>query len=555
MDRRTFIVLSTLPAGYSNIAEAQVGGNNGSQIAPTRSTRTVQAKLSDITSVKDFGAIGDGIVDDTVAIQAAIDNSLEVFIPAGTYKLSAGIHLRRGLHLYGASLFSTIIDGSSLTGPTFLTQLNRHGAAAADQGLRDATLEQFKIIGNTESNSNNLIKLSHGFNRSTIRSIWFYSCGSDALYIDSNTGYGSYYNTIENCIFGDPSDFKSGADTSLIKGNGIYAIGSANQNTVRGNTFWRIKQDSIQLVGTSVWGIERWTIVDNGIEYSGFFESNKARYGINILGLARVMNISRNYIEFNGFNAFGKSYIGAGIHANSPNLDLTIRDNLFSSNPWAIFLENVDAAVIDGNSWAQQSTYHDIKIGMVNNGTIYIGNNPSPSAISGKYLDVLTASQPKVYGDTACSLLRGTTCMAGKFIPKLFGSATEIGCSVAYGVFERQGNRLRVSFHFVIANLNNASGRVGISGSDGINLPLPGLRATIQYPFKNDSTLSASTGAVAHSNVTLDQGYTGITIVANQDGSFYPFLRQYGSNKPEINLNITNLAVGSVLRGEFTVYV
>ena len=53
--------------------------------------RSAQEKMRDIVSVKDFGAIGDGIANDSVAIQAAIDyvESLGggiVFFPTGEYK-------------------------------------------------------------------------------------------------------------------------------------------------------------------------------------------------------------------------------------------------------------------------------------------------------------------------------------------------------------------------------------------------------------------------------------------------------------------------------------
>jgi hypothetical protein len=45
----------------------------------------VEAKLAQYVSVKDFGAVGDGVADDTAAIQAAIDSGNPVYAPPGTY--------------------------------------------------------------------------------------------------------------------------------------------------------------------------------------------------------------------------------------------------------------------------------------------------------------------------------------------------------------------------------------------------------------------------------------------------------------------------------------
>lgn len=56
-------------------------------------TRTLQAKLRDWVSVKDFGATADGVTDDLTAIHAARDaltNGGELYFPAGTYNIGSG---------------------------------------------------------------------------------------------------------------------------------------------------------------------------------------------------------------------------------------------------------------------------------------------------------------------------------------------------------------------------------------------------------------------------------------------------------------------------------
>jgi hypothetical protein len=55
---------------------------------------TVQAKLRETVSVKDFGAVGDGVADDTVAIQTEINLGRTSF-PPGTYKTTSSLQYRK----------------------------------------------------------------------------------------------------------------------------------------------------------------------------------------------------------------------------------------------------------------------------------------------------------------------------------------------------------------------------------------------------------------------------------------------------------------------------
>jgi len=70
--------------------------------------RTTTDKFSESVSVKDFGALGNGLSNDTLAIQQALAAHDSVYIPPGTYVISAPIIIKERQSLVGAGQVSVL---------------------------------------------------------------------------------------------------------------------------------------------------------------------------------------------------------------------------------------------------------------------------------------------------------------------------------------------------------------------------------------------------------------------------------------------------------------
>jgi hypothetical protein len=92
--------------GSTPITSDRVTYNQGGTGAVTE---TLTAKLQQTVSVKDFGAVGDGVTDDTAAIQAALNAGVGgVYLPEGTYLFST-LTVNKNTRLYGASTRTSIL--------------------------------------------------------------------------------------------------------------------------------------------------------------------------------------------------------------------------------------------------------------------------------------------------------------------------------------------------------------------------------------------------------------------------------------------------------------
>jgi hypothetical protein len=74
---------------WNSLIYQDLTGSSWTQTGSSAVTRTVDEKLKDVVSVKDFGAVGDGVADDTAAIQAAINTGKSVQIPEGVYLVTS----------------------------------------------------------------------------------------------------------------------------------------------------------------------------------------------------------------------------------------------------------------------------------------------------------------------------------------------------------------------------------------------------------------------------------------------------------------------------------
>lgn len=113
--------------GWVSLSQAQAAAT-GSYVATGSGavSRTVSSKLSDFptVSVKDFGAVGNGVADDTTAIKNAIASITTVFdgtgakgvvlFPTGTYVITAVVEVPPGIILMGEARFSTNLSGSTI---------------------------------------------------------------------------------------------------------------------------------------------------------------------------------------------------------------------------------------------------------------------------------------------------------------------------------------------------------------------------------------------------------------------------------------------------------
>ena len=266
---------------------------------------TVEAKLSESVSVKDFGAVGDGVTDDTDAIQAAINSSSAVIrIPAGDYKITD----KNGAYGILISATNKTIIGDGLEVASLIYTSSATNRPAISVTASDVHIKGIRIDGTanatksaqTRANCNGIT-----FTNASECSVRFCQIigGHYGLHFDNDTGsYGSNdHNIAEGNIL---RNFQS---TGFIAHRAQYLL-------VQGNDAKDCKNDGFKIAE----GTQHSRILGNT-------SRNNDRDGFDVYD---------GFIEsvLDGNVSEGNTLFGYEIKGTYSGTDYVVRNSVFSNN-------------------------------------------------------------------------------------------------------------------------------------------------------------------------------------------------------------------------------
>jgi hypothetical protein len=222
--------------------------------------RTAQSKMRDVVSVLDFGAVGDGVADDTAAIQAAIDYVAGIgggIVLGGngkTYRITAPLRQKTGVYFNGSGC--TIVQATANTAlwqPIAGTSVQRWGISNVVHSYASAASA-------TDTNSG----------------LWL-----------ANGGL-SYDWVVENIRINDACD-------SIIcpSSSGSFAfVGTLSQIVSDKHARWALNLDCDSGAGanTNITMVNVWSL-----QTAGSPKANSRGFRINGLSMANIMSLFADY--------------------------------------------------------------------------------------------------------------------------------------------------------------------------------------------------------------------------------------------------------------------
>lgn len=299
--------------------------------------RSVQTKLREFVSVKDFGAVGDGVTNDTAAFNAT--SSGFVFVPRGQYKLSGWAPKDNTTYLFSSDAvlvqsndsepIVSFRNGSKnikFIGGTFVGRATSSAGACAIFDKQAANFRNDILLDNCVFDTFGGMALVLGgakgwhirnciFRRTAQLNIPSGTTSYPAIWCSDDQTPLSFGRSsdliIEGCVFED------------MYWSGVYALGlriniknCIFRNTRESSIFISQYAERISVVGNTIDGTTMQNISASGVEVGGEFVdvignriTGCGAFGVSVQD-AMFFNVASNLISFNN--------VGVGVITSSP---------------------------------------------------------------------------------------------------------------------------------------------------------------------------------------------------------------------------------------------
>jgi parallel beta-helix repeat protein len=395
------------------------------QVKAYATTRIVRARAKvsprNFVSVLDFGAIGDGLADDTVAIQAAALASVgrTLYFPAGTYLISSAItNIGVGTTVCGEGWASTI---KTVT-------ISHHLLVITAQKVVVRNLKFIGANGSGELN-NSCVMFSTGSDYGRVEGCEVTGCAGSAIYLTQT----SHVTVRDNYIHDLSGTLPNSADITLYQSTDSCTI---DNNTCNGGVSAKYQTGILlQLSATNH------KVINNRI-------GAHLRYGIVDYDVKPSINnnlISGNTVfDIDGSPLGGTS--GAGIYTANAGGTVITNNTLKNCNistttqtlaPAAIGINGASADILVANNRIISTNWHGVLVVSCTAGKVTVVNNVV--SLAKKYgVYVLNSSYAKVDGNT---ITQAATAAAGAIYCGDTGTTARTGTVVSNNTIEAKFTR------------------------------------------------------------------------------------------------------------------
>lgn len=304
-------------------------------------------------NVKDapYHAKGDGISDDTAAIQAAIDTAAQVYVPAGRYRVSS-LRLRSGTHLAGSGHDAILVHSSD-------AHLLTAESPTADSFVDDITLRQLQLLGDVAGSGfreHTHLVAAMGVRRLKIKSCVLRGFRGDGLYLGGVDSRGdSERHNVDVVVQGCKFDGLNGDNRnaiSIIDGDGVVVRGNHFHDCTRADMPGAV---DVEPNAQPFHVVRNITVVDNVFKRIG---GNVGAVAVVLAGHMYTRHpsgfeVANNHID--GCSAAGIAFVNqpiGGVDGNTPSHGLVVRDNTVVNVARGFGLTGAVGARLEGNDFS-----------------------------------------------------------------------------------------------------------------------------------------------------------------------------------------------------------